>query len=696
MSMAISQAPSSRSLSSKVSPRHLERWALVYVRQSTAQQLVRNQESTRLQYALRERALALGWEAGRISVIDDDLGKSASSVEGRPGFQRLVAEVGLDHVGVILGIEMSRFARSCRDWHQLLEICALFGTLIADLDGVYDPSNYNDRLLLGLKGTMSEAELHILKRRMLDGRLAKAQRGELGMPVPIGYFRRPSGEVVKDPDEQARTAVETIFEQFANQGTGQRVLRYLTDHGLRIPVRERSGLRKGELTWKRPTQMTLMGILKHPMYAGAYVFGRRPLDKRRQKPGRPGTGKRVASREEWQVFLPDHFPAYISWEQYLRNQDQLRANRPQQMGVPGQGRSLVAGLIFCGKCGKRMRSMCSGAGVTYICAQAKSMWGAPICQILSGRTLDSEVERQVLEVLKPASLEVRMAVATDVEARRVKEEVHWTQRLERAKYEADRAQRQFDGVEPENRLVVRSLERQWEDKLQALRQLEEEYRRHQAVAPPYLTRVEREAIQRLAEDIPGLWHAPTTTWAQRKEIARQLIDKVTVAIRGESERVKVAIFWAGGHETRLEIQRPVAKLSQLSYLEDLLDRIRVLRAEDKSSREIADILNSEHWRPAKRRLTFTPEMVRQLSSRAGLTQPGPRRERIAPTLGPGEWTVEGLSAELGIPVSTLYGWVHRNLIRTKWSEERPRRLLFLADAAEVSRLRKLRKSRQHP
>jgi len=302
----------------------------------------------------------------------------------------------------------------------------------------------------------------------------------------------------------------------------------------------------------------------------------------------------------------------------------------------------------------------------------------------------------VLEVLKPASLEVSMAVATDVEARRVKEEVHWTQRLERAKYEADRAQRQFDGVEPENRLVVRSLERQWEDKLQALRQLEEEYRRHQAVAPPYLTRVEREAIQRLAEDIPGLWHAPTTTWAQRKEIARQLIDKVTVAIRGESERVKVAIFWAGGHETRLEIQRPVAKLSQLSYLEDLLDRIRVLRAEDKSSREIADILNSEHWRPAKRRLTFTPEMVRQLSSRAGLTQPGPRRERIAPTLGPGEWTVEGLSAELGIPVSTLYGWVHRNLIRTKWSEERPRRLLFLADAAEVSRLRKLRKSRQHP
>ena len=346
--------------SSKVLGRHLERWALVYVRQSTVQQVNRNQESTRLQYALQDRALALGWETSRVVVIDDDLGRSACSAEGRPGFQRLVAEVGLDHVGVLLGIEMSRFARSCRDWHQLLEICALFGTLIADLDGVYDPSNYNDRLLLGLKGTMSEAELHILKRRMLDGRTAKAQRGELVVRVPIGYVQRPSGEVVKDPDEQAQAFVETVFEQFARIGTVYGVQRYLKDHGLNVPVRERFGPKTGELAWSRPSHTTLANILKHPMYVGAYVFGRRAVDKRREKPGRPGTGIRLLAQEDWQVFLPDRYPFYITWEQYLRNQDQFRANRPSNLGVARQGRSLLPGLIRCGKCGRRMRPMQNG------------------------------------------------------------------------------------------------------------------------------------------------------------------------------------------------------------------------------------------------------------------------------------------------------------------------------------------------
>ena len=292
----------------KVTGRHLARWALVYVRQSSPQQLIHNPESTRVQYALQDRAKRLGWEEQRIEVIDDDLGRSGTSVEGRLGFQRLVAEVGLDHVGVILGVEMSRFARSCRDWHQLLETCGVFGTLIADLDGVYDPSDYNDRLLLGLKGTMSEAELHLLKRRLHEGKLVKARRGELGKLVPMGYCRRPSGEVIKDPDEQARTLVETLFHQFQVQGTVQGVLRYLNASGLKLPIRELTGPRKGDLSWHRPNRSSIASVLKNPIYAGAYVLGLHRTDPRRKKGGRPGTGKVLVPLKEWEVFLPDRLP----------------------------------------------------------------------------------------------------------------------------------------------------------------------------------------------------------------------------------------------------------------------------------------------------------------------------------------------------------------------------------------------------
>ena len=281
--------------SGKIQGHHRDRQAVVYVRQSTLQQVARHQESTRLQYGLVDRAVSLGWPRTQVVVIDDDLGKSGSSAEGRPGFQRLVAAVSLEQVGIVLGIEMSRLARSCRDWHQLLEVCALFGTLIGDLDGVYDPRNYHDRLLLGLKGTMSEAELHVLKQRMLAGKLAKAGRGDLGMRLPMGYVRRPSGEVAKDPDEQARAAIQTVFDQFERLGTLNGVLQYLVRTQIQLPCRIAAGAGKGELEWHRPNRATLSNLLHHPIYAGAYAYGRRPSDPRRQQPGRPGTGRADAS-----------------------------------------------------------------------------------------------------------------------------------------------------------------------------------------------------------------------------------------------------------------------------------------------------------------------------------------------------------------------------------------------------------------
>ena len=676
----------------KVTARHLERWALVYVRQSTPQQLVRHQESTRVQYALRERAKSLGWEAERIEVIDDDLGRSGATMEGRPGFQRLVAEVGLDHVGMILGVEMSRFARSCRDWHQLLETCGVFGTLIADLDGVYDPSEYNDRLLLGLKGTMSEAELHILKRRMLEGKLAKARRGELGKAVPMGYVRRPSGEITKDPDEHAQAVIETVFQQFQVRRTIQGALRYLIEQGLKLPVREQGGPQKGELSWHSPSRICVRQILKNPIYAGAYVLGLRPTDRRKQKPGRRGTGRSTPSVGEWEVFLPNRLPAYISWEQYLMNQEQMKANVPQGSGVPRNGSALLAGLLFCGRCGRRMRTVYAGPRLAYQCAQDQARWHGRLCQSLSGRGVDEAVERQVLEVLRPAGLEVSLAVAANVEAERAKDEALWRQRLERAQFQANRAKRQYDAVEPENRLVARNLEREWEEKLRELRDLEEAHRRHRAQAPMVLTEAERDAIRVLAQDVPALWSQPTTTHVDRKEIIRTLIDRIALLVLGDSERVQMTIHWAGGHETTTELSRPVQRLDQLSYLARLLDRVQDLHKAGRTSREIAEVLNAEGWQPAKQAkggTTFTPVMVGTLLARRGLSDPGRGWDTRPGALGPDEWTLVALAKVIPMPPPTLYSWAHRKWVKGRQTDGLHPRWILWADADEIRRLREL-------
>src|SRR5215469_1906495 len=323
---------------------HRERLAVVYVRKSTAQQVLDHQESTRLQYGLVSRAQALGWETSRVLVIDDDLGKSAASAQGRAGFQRLVSEVSLDHVGIIFGVDMSRLARSNKDWHQLLELCALFHTLIADLDGIYDPGLYNDRLLLGLKGTLSEAELHILKQRMYQGRLSKAQRGELQFALPVGYVWSPTGEIQLDPDEQVQQVVRLIFRTFEELGTLGGLLRYLAHHQIQLGIRVREGPGKGELVWRRPNRATLQTMLKHPLYAGSYVYGRRQEDPRRKQPEQPRSGRVVMTMDQWLVLLPNHCPAYIAPEQYDRNQARLQANRARAdaMGAARSGSALLS------------------------------------------------------------------------------------------------------------------------------------------------------------------------------------------------------------------------------------------------------------------------------------------------------------------------------------------------------------------
>src|SRR3954462_532609 len=451
-------------VSEKIFRRHRERLAIVYIRQSTVQQVERHQESTRLQYALVDRAFHLGWARETIVVVDDDLGRSGASIEGRLGFQRLVAEVGLGNVGLVLGVEMSRLARSCRDWHQLLEICALFDTLIADTDGVYDPAQFNDRLLLGLKGTMSEAELHILKARMLEGRRAKAQRGELFFNLPRGYVRGQSDNIVFDSDEQVQEVIRLVFDTFERCRSINGVLHYLVAHETRLPFRSRTGAAKGELEWHVPNRYTLSEMLQSPLYAGAYAYGRRRVDPRQHRPGQAGTDRRV---RETAILLKGRLPAYISWETYERNLDQVAANRSAHQGIPRGGSALLAGLVICGRCGQRMAALYPNSGrfQRYSCSRLAVNYGAPTCQSLSGRSLDALVAALMLQALAPAALEVSLQVAEDLELERSALHLQWRQRLERARYEAERARRQYDAVEPENRLVVRSLEQRWETAL---------------------------------------------------------------------------------------------------------------------------------------------------------------------------------------------------------------------------------------
>jgi DNA invertase Pin-like site-specific DNA recombinase len=599
----------------------------------------------------------------------------------------------LDHVGIVLGVEMSRLARCCRDWYQLLEICALFGTLIGDVDGIYDPADYNDRLLLGLKGTMSEAELHILKRRMLEGKRGKARRGELGMQVPRGYFRRPSGEVMKDPDEQVQNAVRLVFDLFKRYGTMNAVLRHLVRNSIQLPNRIRGGVNKGELRWSRPNRATLNDMLHNPIYAGAYVYGRRPTDPKKKKPGRQSTGRTVARFGQWEVLLKDRLPAYITWEQYERNVRQLELNTNQATGVPRNGPSLLSGLIVCGQCGMRMVTQYknNGKGLRYTCLRRSVDYGEDLCQSLPGKALDELTTKLVFQALEPAALEISLRVAEDIEAQRAQLVSHWDHGLERARYAVERAFRQYNAVEPENRLVARTLERQWEEALGAEEELKREYERFLSQQPACLSAEEREAIRQLAADIPAIWHASSTTALERQTIVRQLIERIVVTVEGKTEKVKVRFQWTGGHKTERILIRPVARLEQLNYYKDLLKRVAELHAEQKNSSAIAQILNDEGWRPAKRRETFNRGMVLNLLSRQGMRASKKKVPADGIAKKTSEWTLPDLAEKLGMPHVSLYSWIKKGKLEARRVQKGGRYILLIdADDAEIARLQSLR------
>lgn len=641
----------------KISPRHHERLAVVYVRQSTAQQVQRNKESTQAQYGLVDLARRHGWVKERILVIDEDLGQSGASAESRTGFQRLLSEVALDRVGVIIGIEMSRLARSCKDWYQLLELCAIFGTLICDLDGLYDPATYNDRLLLGLKGTMSEAELHIIRQRMLQGTQQKARRGELVTGVPFGYVRDAQGHVQLDPDEQVRATVSSIFDFFVRTGSARGVLRSMRDVGMQFGMRATKGPDRGRLVWRRPNIATIRNMLVHPMYAGAYVYGRRG---QRKRVGGPG-GRYWKPEQQWLVLLRDHLPAYITWDQYQANLEQLRNNRStaSTTGAVRKGPALLAGMVFCGRCGHRLNTSYGGqtGSPRYDCKTASTLYREPRCQGLAAAPLDAEVIRLTLLALEPSSLEISLQVASDMQAQHDAAEKMWRQRIERAGYEADRARRQYEAVEPENRLVARTVETEWEQKLGAHRDLLEQHERFLREQPRLLTSDEQQQIRALAENLPVLWNAQTTTDEDRKSILRQVIDRIIVNVEDDTEWVEARIHWAGGQQTYTRFRRPVARIEQLSSYSAIRKTILELYDSGVQAPKIARQLNEQGQRTATGGL-FSDEVIRTWISRyrqvRSIKSPCPED-----ALGDDEQLAADLARKLDVNATTVIGWIRQ-------------------------------------
>jgi DNA invertase Pin-like site-specific DNA recombinase len=673
---------------SKIHDTHRLKLAMVYIRQSTPQQILEHRESTLRQYALVETAVALGWERERVLVVDEDQGQSGRSAQQRQGFQRLLAEVTLDHVGLILGLEMSRFARSDKDWHQLLEVCSVFGTLLADQDGVYDPRDPNDRLLLGLKGTMSTLELQTMRNRLDQGKRFKAQRGELFVGVPVGYVRSLAGGVALDPDAQVQATLRLVFDKFDELGTIHQLSVWLQANQIGLPFRLREGPRRGELDWRVPAYSYLREILRHPMYAGAYSYGRKPLDPRRRYRDGKASKRCNLPMSEWQVLLRDRLPAYISWERYLQNLERMKQNQTtrQTPGSPRGGVALVAGLVRCGCCGWRLQTYYHAPhNAGYAC---RRHWAtpAPACGYSVGATqLDALVAQQVLTVLQPAAIALSLQATQDVQQEQQRLEQHWQQILERACYEVELAERRYRAVDPRNRLVASTLEQQWEEALQRQRSTLEEYHRFTHQPRLTLTHHDQERIQALATAIPTLWQAATTTAADRQAIVRCLIERVVLHAAATTEQATVEIVWAGGPTTLHDFVRRRQSYARLQSQPALRERILALREEGLSAVHIAQQLNEEGYHPLNPEQPFTADIVRGLFRKMEV-----RGEIQNDELrGPNEWWLHDLAAELEMPWETLRGWAARGWIHSRQTKVQALWLLWV-DATELKRWRKLR------
>ena len=679
-----------KSVPSKIQGKHLARLAVVYVRQSTQQQVLENRESRERQYALVEYASSLGWPKDRILVIDEDQGISGKSAENRPGFQRLLSEVSLKHVGLVLGLELSRLSRSSTDWHHLIDVCGVFGTLLSDEDRIYDPLDSNDRLLLGMKGAMSEFELVTIRNRLNRGVWNKAERGELYLSVPIGYVKLSSGEVAFDPDEQVRSMVRLVFEKFEHIGSVHGVFQYMRKNSLKLGFRIHKGPRKGELEWRLPTPARFGNILRHPIYAGAYAYGMRRNNKMHSDDTQLETKGWFLSPEDMGVFIKDRVPSYITWEQFEANQRRIAENCSsfQSKGTPRRGQALLAGLIVCGRCKRRMAtSYKSDKLPSYACYEfIRNQELGGHCGRMATKSLDELVVKQLLKAIEPASLELSIATVSDISTERQRLHRQWELTLQRVTYDCEKAERQYRSVEPENRLVARTLESAWETALASFQKTQEDFRRFEQSTPKQLSPKECEEIRSLSHSLPELWSNSTTSQEDRKKVLRAMIDQIIVTPSIENEDVDVTIVWQGGFKSQHLIFKAVGSYSQLKDYDRLCERIRELHAQGKYHTQIATELNRDGFVPPRRRGVFDRQnigtLIRQLGLNGELFRDLPLED---------EWWIPDLASKLGVVQQRVHYWAKQGWIHFRKTPTGKHWIVW-ADKDEIRRLKKLCKT----
>jgi DNA invertase Pin-like site-specific DNA recombinase len=605
---------------SKVTTQHLQRGAYLYVRQSTLRQVLENGESTQRQYALRQKAVSLGWKEEQLVVIDHDQGHSGASAVDREGFQRLVADVGLGKAGIVMGLEVSRLARNCADWHRLLEICALSETLILDEDGLYHPGHFNDRLLLGLKGTMSEAELHVLKARLIGGRLSKAQRGELKVLLPIGLMYDELDRVILDPDQQVQNTLRLFFQSFERIGSAWKTVQEFGRLGLKFPARRPRG--SGELIWQELNLSHALATLHNPRYAGVFCYGRTHTWQ-----GVEGVQhSRKLAQEQWRFFKADAHPGYISWEQFQANQQRLRDNfqshgggQHRTCGPAREGTGLLQGIVLCGRCGHSMNLRYSSPRkgrlrVNYTCERASVDSAHPVCQRIPGTGIDEAVSQILIESISPLTLEVALGVQDELQTRIAEADRVRRQHVERAEYEAGQARLRYMRVDPNNRLVADTLEVQWNEKLRLLAAAKEEYEQRSERDRGEITTEQKARILSLVDDFPRLWRAPQTENRDRKRMLRLVIEDVT--LRREAQEILIQIRFRGGalRELRIPMPKPAWALRQTPR--EIIQQIDQLLGEH-TDRGVARVLNERGLRSGSGK-EFTAGMIKHLRFDHGL------------------------------------------------------------------------------
>jgi DNA invertase Pin-like site-specific DNA recombinase len=657
-----------QSFTQKIRPDHLDRVAQVYIRQSTMIQVRENTASTARQYDLAGRACDLGWPQERIEIIDQDQGHSGASAAGRDGFQHLVAQVGLGRTGAILSLEASRLARSCSDWYRLIEICALTNTLVIDEDGVYDPTQYSDRLLLGFLGTMSEAELHLLRSRLLGGKLKKASDGQLRFRPPTGLVYDPQGRIVFDPDEEVQHAIRLILSLFEQSASALAVVQHFAGHNLKCPTRLWGGGRDDQVIWRPLSHGRVLNILHNPAYAGAYVYGRTKT----RRLSLPGEEPRVKGRtrqvrpEDWPFLIPGHHPGYVTWDQFQQNQQRLDDNRTlpddDRRGAPREGTALLQGIVRCGRCGRRMsvRYLNNGSIPSYECNRLHTHYAGKTCQSVRGDKIDAAVADALLEAMRPAQLEISITAFDHVAAQARQLDRQWQLTLERARYEAELARRRFVAVEPENRLVARTLEREWNERLAEIERMERDAALHPRLASRLVDPEEQRRILALAQDLTKVWHAPTTPQTARKQLLAYLIKDVTLC-RGNTT-IQVAIRWQTEASTVFEVPRPQRSYEVRRTNPVVVARIRALAPENTDS-QIAALLDQEGFRSGTGS-RFTQNIVKQLRYTYSIVSGCPE----GPAACAGGYRADGrcsskTAAEmLNVNVSTIAEWCQSSIL----------------------------------